>query len=261
VDGSVAQPDRVRRAGRLALDRGEQVVRQPRRRDVDRLLEVGPVERIGLVEDREHVEPAVAHQRLDRHLGAGHEALDQKALGRDLAGVGENGADSQRGVRRRVGVVGADHAPAHRERERLDDHGEPERGRGVTGVVAGTENPEVRLRHLGRGERGSHRGLVAGALDRLGRIAPQPETLRDMRRHARATVVDGHDGVERCALGEPFDLVGGPERLAQAEHHRAVAHRLRQRLTVLRAHDQLRPHLGGRLDEVGGPVGGARKDE
>jgi hypothetical protein len=128
-------------------------------------------------------------------------------------------------------------------------------------MVAGTEDPEVRLRHLGGGEGGSHRGLVARALDRLGRIAPQPEPLGDMRRHARATVVDRHDGVERCALGEPCDLVGGPERLAQAEHHRAVAHRLRQRLAVLRPHDQLRPDLGGRLDEVGGPVGGAWKDE
>ena len=51
---------------------------EPRRRDVDRLFEVGPVERIRLVEDGKNFEVPAVEEALDRDLGARDEALDDE---------------------------------------------------------------------------------------------------------------------------------------------------------------------------------------
>src|ERR1700737_521155 len=51
----------------------------PRWRDIDGLLEEGSVERIGLVEDGQHLELAVAKQGLDRQLVAGDETSTMSA--------------------------------------------------------------------------------------------------------------------------------------------------------------------------------------
>ena len=49
-----------------------------RRRYVDRFLEERPIQGIRLVENREHVEPPIDDQTLERDLVAGNELLDEK---------------------------------------------------------------------------------------------------------------------------------------------------------------------------------------
>ena len=56
---------------------------QARRRHVNRLLEIGSFQRIGLVEQREHVQAAAAQQALQGHLHAWNVGLHH-----DAAGVG-----------------------------------------------------------------------------------------------------------------------------------------------------------------------------
>ena len=55
------------------LERG----RVARRRDVEGLLEERAVERVRLVEERQDLEPPAPEEPLERHLGAGDEALDE----------------------------------------------------------------------------------------------------------------------------------------------------------------------------------------
>ena len=54
--------------------------RHRRRRDVEGFLEEWTVERIGLVEQGEHVQRAVMHQPFKRKLPSGDEAFDQDAV-------------------------------------------------------------------------------------------------------------------------------------------------------------------------------------
>ena len=91
------------------------VGRQARGRDVDRLLEEGAVERVGLVEERQHVQLAVGQQPLQRHLEAGDERLDQEmvSLGRARSRRSSSRPRDARERRDELGrVVGADHAAA-----------------------------------------------------------------------------------------------------------------------------------------------------
>ena len=80
MDRPLAQPERGGGAGARVDDGGLSSARQPGRRDVDRLLEEGAVERVGLVEEREHLELAVGQQALQRDLAPGDEVLDQEWL-------------------------------------------------------------------------------------------------------------------------------------------------------------------------------------
>src|SRR6267378_2570178 len=51
---------------------------ETRRRHVDGLLEEGTVERIGLIEDREHSKAPVCDQSFDRHLKPRDEFLNER---------------------------------------------------------------------------------------------------------------------------------------------------------------------------------------
>ena len=67
---------RRHRGGQRGLDQG----RLAGRGDIDRLFEERAVERVGLVEDRQHLEDPAHQEGLDRDFGAGDEALDQDRL-------------------------------------------------------------------------------------------------------------------------------------------------------------------------------------
>ena len=77
VDRPLREAERPRRPARLGGDRGLASGRQARGRHVERLLEVRPVERVGLVEERQHVELSRHQEPLQRHLAPGNEVLDQ----------------------------------------------------------------------------------------------------------------------------------------------------------------------------------------
>ena len=80
MDRALPQPHGGRRRRHRGGQRGQHRGRLAGRGDIDRLLEEGTVERVGLVEDRQHLEDPVHQEGLDRHLGAGDEALDQDRL-------------------------------------------------------------------------------------------------------------------------------------------------------------------------------------
>ena len=77
MDRSLSQPQRPRRPRSNRLDLAQDRGRQPRRRHIQRLLKVRPLERIGLIKHRQHLQTAPAQQSLDRHLRAGQVALQQ----------------------------------------------------------------------------------------------------------------------------------------------------------------------------------------
>ena len=124
VHRSFLEAEGLGRLGRALADGRLCRVGQPRRRHVDGLLEERPVERIGLVEQRQGVERAADEETLQRHLRPRHELLHQ-----DLAGARAEGADVGRRQDRRHSAkrrgelrlaVRADDPAARREHERLE---------------------------------------------------------------------------------------------------------------------------------------------
>ena len=104
VNRSVAQAEGAGRLATAAIDRALRVVGRRRRREVDGLFEEWPVERIGLVEDREQLQGAVVHQPFERELAALDEPLDQRDVARLVAlgpHVGRMQAARAAGGRRR----------------------------------------------------------------------------------------------------------------------------------------------------------------
>ncbi len=219
VHGALAQAQRRRGGGRRRLDAAQPVGGEARRRHVDRLLEVRPLERVGLVEDGQHLGLALAQERLDRHLGARRVGLGQDRAGRVLPRGGQDRTYAGLGRARRGRVVGADHAAAGRERDRLE-HGRQVDG---AGVVAGREDAEARLGDVRGGEGAAHGQLVAGRGRRRGRVVREPEPLPGERRGRDAAVVDGDDGVQPDPARQPDDRVGRPLRPAQVDAERPVA--------------------------------------
>ena len=93
-------PSRKPRAAAAAItvggQRGLDRHRLARRGDVDRLLEERAVERVGLVEDGQHLEGPGHQEGLDGDFGAGDEALDQHRFQRP--GNGMDAVDGRPGL-------------------------------------------------------------------------------------------------------------------------------------------------------------------
>ena len=122
----MTQADRRGGACNRVLDRALLRIRRRRRRDVDRLFEERAVERIGFVENREHAQRAVVHQRFDRVLASRNEGFDERRVVRVVAFRADVGRLYQRmqpfdGGGELAFVVGAHHATAAGQRHRLDD--------------------------------------------------------------------------------------------------------------------------------------------
>src|SRR5712691_2377672 len=126
VDGAVIQADRLCRLRDGVPDGALVGVGGGTRRHVDCFLEERTVERVGFVEDRQHMKGAVVHQAFERVLAARDERFDE----RELVGLVSLGPQvrrphqraqpfERRGERRRI--VRAQHAPASRERHGFDD--------------------------------------------------------------------------------------------------------------------------------------------
>ena len=261
MDRALAQPQRVGRRLRQTLDPLQRVGGQPRGSDVDRLLEVGALERIGLVEHREDLEVPGAQEALHRDLGPRHVALDQQGAAGILPRALQNRPDAPRGRLGRAGVVRADHPLAGGERHRLDDARQPHLGRERRHVVAGGGHAVLRLRDPRSGQGPPHGRLVARRGDGLGRIAAQADSRTGGRRRPLADVVDGHHGVQRRPAMELLDRVGRRLGPAQRDHQRAVPHRPGQRLAVLGGHHDLGAEHPRRGEEVGRAVRARGEDQ
>ena len=118
------QTEGVSRILRTACERVLGGLRQARRRDVDRFFEKGAVERVGLVEEGEHVESTRHEQSLERHFRPGDEVLHQELPGGLTAsggvGLGEDLLEARHRGREVGRIVRADHPTTGGEAERLD---------------------------------------------------------------------------------------------------------------------------------------------
>ena len=185
---------RVRRVGR-GRDERERRRREARRRDVDRLLEVRTLERVGLVEHREHLERAVAQQPLERDLDARDVLLDDHRAVPEAGDPGPGGVELLRGV-------AADHALAAREPGGLDDAREPDRRPRRCRTAAGAP----RRRRAGgasrpcRGSRPPHPAGCGGS--RAGR-RPRRRPRRPGRRPRPPRRPRGGDPARRSVRARP----------------------------------------------------------
>ena len=229
---------------------------QARRGHVDGLLEVRALEGIRLVEHRQDLEGAAAQEALDGHLHARDVALDQQRRVRVLAGLGEDRPDSLgRGVGRRR-IVGADHAAASRQRNRLDHAGKTDLAGELRHVRVGPGDPVVGLAQVGGREGSTHRGLVPGRRDRLGRVVREPQARGGQRGHEHPLLVGADHGVERLILRPGDDGIGGGLGPPQVHDQRPVSHRPRHRLPALGGDHHLGVQRPGRVEEIARAVGG-----
>ena len=130
------------------------------RGDVDALLEERTVKRIGLVEDRQHLEPAVEQQPLQRDLRPRDEGLDQKQRSFILVPcIRHDGAHPLDGGRELPGVIGPNDPAAGRHRNRLDHAGK--RDSGEIRPEAQIEDAKLGHLHPGRGQAGPRKILPA----------------------------------------------------------------------------------------------------
>ena len=250
------QAKRDGRLGRVQADGLEGLGGQSRRGHVDGLLKVGALEGIRLVEHRQDLKGAAAQEALDGHLHARDVALDQQRRLRVLAGLGEDRPDSLgRDVGRRR-IVGADHAPARRQRNRLDHAGKADLAGELRHVRVGPGDPVVGLAQAGGREGSTHRGLVRGRRDRLGRVVCEPQARGGQRGHQHALLVGAHHGVERLILRPGDDGVGGGLGPPQVHDQRPVSDRPRQRLPALGGDHHLGVQRPRRGEEIARAVGG-----
>ena len=140
VNRAGLEAERARRRGHAFGEAALIGGRQPRRRDVDGLLERRPVERVGLVEQRQHLKGAAGQDALERELRPGDERFHQQLPGRlrDPAGARRDrraGARAARappratGDRRRASRRGCPTASAASPRREIPPRPARSRGR------------------------------------------------------------------------------------------------------------------------------------
>ena len=126
MDRPVHEAERAAASRCRAADLLERRGGKARGRHVDRLLEKGTVQRIGLVEDRQDLEGAVGQETFHRDLRPGNVLLDEDprcrvpAPSRNVR-VREDRSDSPPGRAEGLRIVPPDHAAASREKRRLQN--------------------------------------------------------------------------------------------------------------------------------------------
>ena len=146
--------------------------------DIDGLFKKGPVQWIGLVEDRQDFQLTAPQERLDRNFLARDEVLDKqpwrcavfRTAGNDLA-------DSSKDVREGFGVVDLDHPLACREVEGLDNAWIAHGWRQLLRFVIDAGRDEPWRRQPGGLKPFAHERLVAGSAHRVERVVRKRESL------------------------------------------------------------------------------------
>ncbi len=226
--------------------------RQARRRHVDGFLEERAVERIGFVEQAEHLEPPVDHEPFERDFGTRHEVLnqDRPAASRlldDSRETLERGCESPR-------VVGANHAARGREPQRLEHAGVARtRGERVRVLVEPVQL-EPRHRHAVAGELAPLHVLVARGERGRRRIPPEPQSSGDHGGHDGAVVIHADDPRDRMASSELGGLLGRALRVGEVERHEPVGLCVLEGAGELGRDGQLDAQPARRLHERRGPV-------
>ena len=251
MDRPFGEPECRRGLLRDARDLSEDGLGVSRRRDEDRLFEVGTNEWIRLVEDRQHVERACLEQTFDGHLVTREVLLhDERAAAGDVARPVCGSARSGR-------IVGPDHTTTARESRGLHHAREADIGH----VIGVGEHSKARLRHLGRGQRGPHRDLVPRARRRLGSVVRKAEALSGASGDEHALVVDRDDGVDRPTAVELLDRCGPSLGIVERHDDRSIPHGVGEHGALLRSDDDLDPERASGRNEIGGTVRRSRQEE
>ncbi len=241
-----------------------------RGRDVQGLLEVGAVERVGLVEERQHLELAAAQDALERHLGTGNELLDADAMSRGIADRTQLGSVEQRrnaapGDGEGGWVIGANHAPTGGEQQRFEHARQRHAARQHLGIGVEIIAGAARSRYPRGGERVAQQLLVARALHRNHRVAPQAEALGGARGNGGGGLVGRDHRLKRARAGSAGDLGGRLLGVAKIERQRGaerlVGPDLGEHMAAVGAEDRSHPQAACRLDEGLGLIAGRRHQD
>ncbi len=237
-----------------------------RRRDVERLFEERTVERVGLVEHRQHVQRAVFEHALERHLESRHESLDLDQAGRRIAqrpDVGRRAGCGRHGPAPPPGAAGS----SARMTPRL-----PDSTSGLTTQGNGTSSRRRRVerrRHRARPRRRAGRRRACRSRNRrLSRLARAPSTwchgtpaaLGDQRRQHHRPVADRDHAVE----SRPRRARRAPRRTRRrlrrgSARDGPVAPRIVEVIAAIGGQHQLDAERGRRLVEAARLVAGRRR--
>ena len=125
---AAGQPERVNSSLRALCYCVQLLPWQPRRSDVDGLLKIGAFERIGLVENCQHAQPAGIDKAFDRCFLSWNVSFDEHAIEVGFAqnldvGRFEKSVDASDRRGEFFGIIRTNHALARGKRQRLDDTG------------------------------------------------------------------------------------------------------------------------------------------
>src|SRR5207247_7438046 len=191
VDGTVRQAKRSGGPRAGFFDQRWGRLWKPRRRYIDRLLEERTSKGIGLVEDGQHLKPATPKQAFDSDFDTVDEIFHEQGWVPAIArAAGDDGRDppENRGKRRRA--VGADHALAPGQFERLDDAWISQCRRDGLGLGVDGDHAEAGRRQAGRVKALAHARFVAGSLDGVDRTMWDAKRRGGRRREQGPTIVD-----------------------------------------------------------------------
>src|SRR5207302_8451451 len=213
----------------------------------------GAVERVGLVEEGECLEPARREQAFERDLPSWHELLHQQrrreiAIHADVVTPEDGGDPPDRGDEG-VGVVGADHAAARRERQGLQHARVVDLARRAYGILRQRYAAEPGRRDAGGVEPLTHLVLVAGGGGGGDRVGPEAQARTDRGGDDGGEIVHGDDRVDRPAAGEARDGLRGADGLGEVEGEQIVRRPLLERAGALGGADQVDAEPGGGVDE------------
>ena len=233
---------------------------EPTRCHVDALLEERAVERIGLVEDGQHLEPTVAQQTLYRDLHPGDEGLDQQQ--RSFLLVGGGGHDGAHpfdcGCKLR-GAVRPDDPAAGRHGDRLEHarKGDPREIQRAAQI----ENAEVgALRPRPRARRARARSFLRESLAASGGFPASPSSRATLP--ASSTVASSGASTAENPPGSSRAAAQMESRaFSSSSEVDSKARRRGQRVLSLRYHEQPHPEAGRGANVRRSSIASRRCDE
>ena len=135
----------------LGRDIALTISRQPRGCHVEGLLEEGTVQRIGLVKQSKHLEPAVVEQSFEGHLAPRNKLLDENGTAGPRAGgrVPDNFSDPIPRAHEGMRIVGPNDTATGRKRQWFEHTGVSDSARQVLEVFIDADQPVPRTSKTG----------------------------------------------------------------------------------------------------------------
>ena len=244
MDRAMRQADRA--SGKADSDRHLllQLPRRAGRRDIDGFFEERAVQRIGFVEERQHVERPMIQDSFDRELAALHEALDQRvvvrlmALVADVRRLQDTAQPIERADELRQAVRSHD-AAAPREGERLHNTGERHRAQERPGIGGHRCRQKPRHGQAGGAQRFPRAALVPGHGGGFGAVTRQSQGCEDAGTDHGRPVSHGQHAVERTGAGCLEHDRGRRSLVVEPDGDRAVHPRVLEHVAPVGPEDQI----------------------